>query len=496
MGFRSWTRSSHILLTLLLVLLVPFVRAQDVVVGSKKFTESYVLGEIAKKVIQDTGLTVEHRQGMGATGILWEALKKGEVTMYPEYTGTLWQELLKDPKKPTMTEMRAECAKLGIGVSDPLGFNNTYALVMSDEKADKLGIKTMSDLAKHPELNAGPDPEFLGRKDGWGPMCQAYGLKFASTRAIDHGLVYRSVAHGDIDVTDCYSTDAQIAQFHLRVLDDDKDFFPAYRAVFLYRLNAPPKALEAIRTLEGKIDDATMRRLNAYAEEHKDYTAAANQFFGAGEKSPTGKPLESESLSAKILRYTLVHLKLVVISLLATILVAVPLGILASRRGLLSSAILGFAGIIQTIPSLALLVLLVPLLGIGQWTAILGLFLYSLLPIIRNTATGLQSIPTPIRESAQALGLEPEAQLTKIYLPMASRTILAGIKTAAVINVGTATLAGLLGAGGYGEAIQSGLNLNDVGIMLQGAVPAAILALLVQFLFDGLDRVLIPKGIR
>ena len=480
--------------------------AQDVVIGSKKFTESYVLGEMARKLMLDAGLEVEHKQGMGATGIVWEALKRGDITMYPEYTGTLWQELLKLDKKPTMVVMRADCAKLGIGITDPLGFNNTYALVMSNARAQQLGIVTMSDLAKHPALNAGPDPEFLGRKDGWEPMCERYGLRFASTRAIDHGLVYKSVAEGDIDVTDCYSTDAQIAEFNLRVLEDDKNFFPAYRCVFLYRLDAPPKALEAIRKLEGKVDDKAMRELNAYAEKTKDYTAAANLYFSehpaqAPRQTPetqpaVGKPLESESVSQKIFRYTLVHLKLVIVSLIATILVAIPLGILASRKGLLATAILGFAGIIQTIPSLALLVLLVPFLGIGQWTAIVGLFLYSLLPIIRNTAAGLQNIAPSIKESAQALGLEPSAQLIKVHLPLASRTILAGIKTAAVINVGTATLAGLLGAGGYGEAIQSGLNLNDVGVMLQGAIPAAILALLVQLLFDGLDRVLIPKGVR
>ncbi|MFI5385004.1 MAG: glycine betaine ABC transporter substrate-binding protein [Fimbriimonadales bacterium] len=492
-------RSAWLIVSLLL--LISAASAQDVVIGSKMFTESYVLGEMARKLMIDEGLKVEHKQGIGATGIVWGALKRDEISMYPEYTGTLWQELLKLKKKPTMVEMRAECAKLGIGITDPLGFNNTYALVMSDQKAQELGIASMSDLAKHADLNAGPDPEFLNRADGWAPMSERYGLKFASTRAVAHGLVYEAVARGDIDVTDCYSTDAQIAQFNLRVLRDDKEFFPAYRCVFLYRLNAPPKALEAIRKLEGKVDERTMRDLNAYAEKTKDYTAAANKFFGEAapkpaEGAPVAKPLESESLSAKIWRYTLVHLKLVVLSLFATIIVAVPLGILASRKGWLSSVILGFAGIIQTIPSLALLVLLVPLLGIGQWTAILGLFLYGLLPIIRNTATGLQSIPTAIKESAQALGLEPAAQLTKVYVPLASRTILAGIKTAAVINVGTATLAGLLGAGGYGEAIQSGLALNDVRTMLQGAVPAALLALLVQLLFDGLDRVLIPKGIR
>ncbi len=499
---RFVTRMVAVLTGILLASAAP---AQQVVVGSKKFTESYVLGEMARKLMLDAGLQVEHKQGMGATGIVWEALKRGDITMYPEYTGTLWQELLKLKEKPTMAEMRADCAKLGIGITDPLGFNNTYALVMSDAKASQLGIVAMSDLAKHPDLKAGPDPEFLGRKDGWTPMAERYGLRFDDPpKGVDHGLVYKSVANGSIDITDCYSTDAQISEFNLRVLKDDKEFFPAYRCVFLYRLDAPAKALAAIRKLEGKVDDKTMRELNALAEKGKDYAAAANHYFeshpepvpdSSGASKPVQK-LESETTGAKIARNTLVHLRLVGISLLLTVLVAVPLGILSSRRGLLSAAILGLAGIIQTVPSLALLVLLVPLFGIGQWTAIIGLFLYGLLPIIRNTSTGLQTIPTGIRESAQALGLEPAAQLTKVYLPLASRTILAGIKTAAVINVGTATLAGLLGAGGYGEAIQSGLNLNDVGIMLQGAVPAAMMALLVQVLFDGLDRVLIPKGIR
>jgi osmoprotectant transport system permease protein len=145
-----------------------------------------------------------------------------------------------------------------------------------------------------------------------------------------------------------------------------------------------------------------------------------------------------------------------------------------------------------------LLALLVPLpfFGISARTAIAALFLYGLLPIVRNTATGLQDIPRSLRESAIALGLEPGARLRKIFLPIASRSILGGIKTSAVINVGTATLAALIGAGGLGEPILSGLNLNDHVTILQGAIPAAVLALLVQGLFDLLDRVLIPKGLR
>jgi osmoprotectant transport system permease protein len=184
--------------------------------------------------------------------------------------------------------------------------------------------------------------------------------------------------------------------------------------------------------------------------------------------------------------------------LLLAIIVGIPLGIRASRPGPISDFILGAIGMIQTIPSLALLALLVPLpfFGISPTTAIFALFLYSLLPIVRNTATGLQEIPTAVRESAAGLGLEPNAQLWKVFLPLASRTILAGIKTSAIIDVGAATVAALIGAGGLGEPIISGLNLNDSKTILEGAIPAALLALLVQFFFDGLERVFIPKGLR
>ena len=199
----------------------------------------------------------------------------------------------------------------------------------------------------------------------------------------------------------------------------------------------------------------------------------------------------SEISSARTLR----HLELVGASLFLGIIAGIPLGIGASRPGPVSNFILATSGVIQTIPSLALLALLVPLpfFGISPVTAIFALFLYSLLPIVRNTATGLQDIPMAVRESAAALGLEPHAQLWKVFLPLASRTILAGVKTSAMITVGTATLAALIGVGGLGEPIISGLNLNDYNTILQAAIPAALLALLVQFFFDGLDRVFVPK---
>ncbi|HSH40337.1 MAG TPA: ABC transporter permease [Chthoniobacterales bacterium] len=239
-----------------------------------------------------------------------------------------------------------------------------------------------------------------------------------------------------------------------------------------------------------------MIRLNAEAERSRDYARAADLYFSRdGENTARAR---SETLTHKLTRWISRHLQLAGVSLLLAAMVGVPLGIVASRGGAIGHAILPVAGVMQTIPSLALLALLVPLpfFGISARTAIAALFLYGLLPIIRNTATGLQDITQPIREAAVAIGLTPRARLLKIELPLASRSILAGIKTSAVINIGTATLAALIGAGGLGEPIISGLNLNDHATILQGAIPAALLALAVQWSFDLLDRVLIPKGLR
>ncbi|HEX4638595.1 MAG TPA: glycine betaine ABC transporter substrate-binding protein [Chthoniobacterales bacterium] len=467
----------------------------NVMIGSKKFTESYVLGEIAKRTLTDAGISAEHRQGMGGTIILWQALRSGEIDIYPEYTGTITQEILKRSDRPTLEQLATELAKFGIGITRPLGFNNTYALVMTRTEAQKTGVRTISDLRSHWQFTFGLTHEFLDRQDGWRPLAQFYGLNPKSVIGIDHALGYDALANGQIDVKDAYSTDAKIAEYDLVVIEDDRNFFPRYDAVFLYRLGLDEKSVASLRTLEGAIDEPAMIHLNAEAERTKDYSEAANVFFGpnSGSRASLG-----ENFSRKLARWTMRHLELAGLSLLLSILVGIPLGIWASRGGALGQLILGFAGIVQTIPSLALLALLVPLpfFGISVRTAITALFLYGLLPIVRNTATGLQDIPRGMRESAIALGLSRRAQLWQIYLPMSSRSILAGIKTSAVVNIGTATLAALIGAGGLGEPILSGLNLNDHATILQGAIPAAVLALLVQTLFDLLDRVLIPKGLR
>jgi osmoprotectant transport system permease protein len=491
----SWLPDFFLIFSCVPVFLIHSSSAAEVVIGSKRFTESYVLGEIAKRTLTDAGIPAEHRQGMGGTIILWEALRGGQINAYPEYTGTIVTEILKSDRSLSLDQIRESLAKFGIGMTKALGFNNTYAFVMRRSQAQRLAIRSISELRKYPELKLGLTHEFLDRQDGWRPLRERYALPQQNVIGIDHALGYSALANGSIDVKDAYTTDAKIEQNDLVVLEDDLHFFPKYEAVFLFRSSTRPDAIAAFRRLEGTLNETRMIRLNAEAERTKNYTRAADLYFQGDARSPNTL---NDSFPRKLARWTLRHLQLAGFSLLLSIIVGIPLGIVASRGGAVGHVILGFAGVVQTIPSLALLALLVPLpfFGISVRTAIAALFLYGLLPIVRNTATGLQDIPRALRESAVALGLSPMARLWEVYLPMASRSILSGVKTSAVINIGTATLAALIGAGGLGEPIISGLSLNDHVTILEGAIPAAVLALLVQWSFDLLDRVLIPKGLR
>lgn len=497
----SWLPNFLIICSCVPAFLIDSSSAADVVVGSKKFTESYVLGEIAKRALTYAGIPAEHRQGMGGTIILWEALRGGQINVYPEYTGTIATEILKNDPSVSLDQIRDSLEKFGVGMTAPLGFNNTYALVMRRSEAQRLGIRTISDLQRYPGLKFGLTHEFLERQDGWRPLQRRYRLPHQNIIGIDHALGYSALANGSIDVKDAYSTDAKIEENDLTVLEDNLHFFPKYEAVFLFRPSTRADATAALRHLEGTLDQTRIIRLNAEAERTKNYAKAADLYFNVGaprRSGHSGRFQFDDSFPRNLLRWTLRHLQLAGFSLLLSIVIGIPLGIVASRGGAVGHVILGFAGVVQTIPSLALLALLVPLpfFGISVRTAIAALFLYGLLPIVRSTATGLQDIPRSLRESAVALGLSGSARLWKIYLPIASRSILSGIKTSAVINIGTATLAALIGAGGLGEPIISGLNLNDHITILEGAIPAAVLALLVQWCFDLLDRVLIPRGLR
>ncbi len=473
--------------------------APEVRVGSKKFTESVVLGEIVTQVLRSGGTRVEHRAQLGGTQVLWHALLAGEIDLYPEYTGTIREDILRAPASGMDDEtLRRELAAHGVGMSGVLGFDDSYALGMKEEEAARRGVRRLSDLRGHPGLRLAFSEEFLHRRDGWPAIKERYGLPQTDVRSLDHDLAYRALQAGDVDAIDLYTTDAEIPAYNLRPLEDDLEVFPRYRAVLLYRLDLEERsasALASLAVLEGRIAAADMRRLNARAKlDHVAEPEVAAGFLAAtlGMEGATG----GEGRAARIGRRVAEHLALVAASLAGAILVAVPLGVAAARRRKAGAVILAAAGVVQTIPSLALLVLLIPLFGIGALPAVVALFLYSVLPVVRNTATGLSEIPAPLLESADVLGLSPWARLLQIELPLASPSIMAGIQTSAVINVGTATLGALIGAGGLGQPILTGIRLDDLGLILEGALPAALLALLAQGLFAAAGRLVVPRGLR
>lgn len=484
----------------ILLLLALTAWANPIVVGSKAFTESYILGDLAKSLLTKAGIKdVEHKVGMGKTIILWQALSSGSIDVYPEYAGTIASETLKLKGPWDLARLRTELGKVGIGITDPLGFQNTYALVMKMAKAESLGISKISDLLNHPDLPVGPTLEFLGRKDGWNPLAARYGLHMTSVKGIEHALGYKALDSGDIAVKDAYSTDAAIADNDLIALKDDLEFFPKYQAVFLYRLSLPDAGVKALQSVSGKIDESMMIRINSEAEKTKDHELAATHLEAAifpKSSAATAAPETPKNPWLELVPFAWQHLGLVGISMVFAILIGIPLGIAASRPGWLANVVLSLAGLIQTIPSLALFAVLVPVLGTQPRTAILALFLYSLLPIVRNTATGIAGISPALRESAEALGLPPLARLLKVELPLALPTILAGIKTSAVINVGTAAIAAFIGAGGLGQPIQTGLSLSDTPLIVRSAIVTAALALIVQLAFDLVERWAVPKGLR
>lgn len=469
-----------------------------VAVGSKKFTESVILGEMLMLLAQDAGADAVHRRELGGTQILFKALLAGEIDAYPEYTGTLREEILAGEDVGTDELLRERLAERGIVMSASLGFNNTYALGMLAPRAERLHIKTISDLMLHPKLKFGFSNEFMERNDGWPGLRRRYGLDPQQVQGIDHDLAYRGLASGAVDVTDLYATDAEIEEYQLQVLDDDLGHFPAYHAVLLYRSDLSaraPQVVTAFQRLEGVITRAEMGRLNAEVklERISEQRVAADYLHA---RLGLNAEVTDDGIVTRLAQRTAEHLYLVVVSLGYALLLALPLGIIAARYAPMGHVILAVVGLIQTIPSLAILVFMIPLFGLGARPAILALFLYSLLPIVRNTYVGLHSMPLSLRESAEALGLPPLARLRLVELPLASRTILAGVKTAAVINIGAATLGALIGAGGYGQPILTGIRLDDVGLILEGAVPAAMLAVLTQGAFELAERWLVPKGLR
>ncbi len=505
----------RIALAVLLLTSVPEApRARPVVVASKPFGESYILAEMFAQLLESRGIRVDRRPGLGATEVAFRALTSGAIDVYPEYTGTGLLVLLHETPSGGAGEVYARVAaafpsRFHARWLPPLGFENTYAIAMRRKSADSLGVRTLSDLSRVAgTLRAGLTPDFIGRADGLPGLTEVYGLRFQALRALLPAVKYRALAAGDVDVVDGYSTDGLIERYDLRVLSDDKGFFPPYEAAALIGerlVRENPAAVAALAELSGRIDVGRMRALNRRVEvEGQAIPQVARGALRSlalvdapvateGESRRQGLGGYLVSSSATLLSLTLRHLLLVGVSLGVAILVGVPLGLLLERRAHSAEPVIRGVGIIQTLPGIALLAFMIPLLGIGMAPALVALALYSLYPIVRNTFTGVRDADPSAVDAARALGMTDVQILRQVRLPLAAPVIMAGIRTAAVIDVGTATLAAFIGAGGLGDPIVSGLALSDSRMILSGAIPAALLALAVDATLAGVERFVSPR---
>jgi osmoprotectant transport system substrate-binding protein/osmoprotectant transport system permease protein len=495
----------------------PLPQARPVIVASKPFGESYLLAEMFSQLLEARGFEVDRRLGLGATEIAFQALRTNRIDVYPEYTGTGLLAILGDRPSPDPREVYRQVARefrerFGARWLPPLGFQNTYAIAVRQETARRFRLATLSDLARvSRSLRAGLTPDFIGRPDGLPGLEKAYGVSFRSIRALLPAVKYQALAAGEVDVIDGYSTDGFIARYDLIILQDDRHFFPPYEAAALVGADFArelPAGVAALTELSGLLTEVEMRRLNRRIEVDgvpvARVAAAELLALGLTRVGPLRPQAAKDVSTGGVFRYlweqrqtilslTLRHLLLVGVSLAGAIALALPLGLALEERsrGVAESVIRG-VGLLQTLPSIALLAFMIPLLGIGIVPALVALFLYSLYPILRNTYTGVRDAAPEAVGAAWALGMTRPQVLRYVRLPLAAPVIMAGIRTAAVINVGTATLAAFIGAGGLGDPIAAGLALSDTRMILSGALPAALLALVVDAGLGLCERVVTP----
>lgn len=496
-------------------------RSGTLVIGSKSFTESRLLGEIMAQLVEaHTDLEVERRINLGGTTVVFTALRTGEIDLYPEYTGTGFTVQLQrsdrvtDPLRTFLEVRHAFEERWDLHWLDPFGFDNGYALAMAEERAEALGITRISQLQEHRDvLRIGFSHEFLEREDGYPGLAAAYGLTLDVPRGMEHGLAYQALAQGRLDVIDTYTTDGKLARQRVRLLEDDAHFFPPYDAAPVVRgqtLREHPELGPLLRRLAFTLPDERMRALNYEVEEaRRGFAEVAREFLIEEGLLDASSPALAEatrgeglaallwSRRGETLRLVGEHLALTGIAVLLAIIVAVPLGLVLTRRERWAGAVIGATGVIQTIPSLALLAFMIPVpgLGLGASSAVVALFLYALLPIVRNTYTGVRGVDPDLVEAARGMGLTDRQILRLVELPLAVRTIMAGVRTSTVISIGVATLAAFIGAGGLGDPIITGLQLNDTGLILSGALPAALLAIVTDALLGVLERLLVPRGL-
>jgi osmoprotectant transport system permease protein len=493
--------------------------SRAIVVASKPFGESYLLCELFAQLLESRGFTVDRRPGLGSTDVAFGALRTNAIDVYPEYTGTgllavlhdtLTDSLSRDPRAVFAYVSRAFLTRFGVRWLPPLGFQNGYAIAIRHAAAGHPELHTLSDLAQEgPRLTAGFTADFIGRPDGLVGLTRVYGLHLAAVRPLAPAVKYQALASGAVDVIDGYSTDGLLARYDLVTLIDDRHSFPPYEAAALVgsRLSTEqPAAIAVLTLLSGRLDESRMRALNRRVEvdgENVRIVAAdALRALGLVEGREVGPSIHDASRTGfarylwadrmHIAALTGRHLALVGIALLCAVVVAVPLGLGLERLRGAAEPLIGALGVIETVPSIALLAFMIPLLGVGVLPALVALWLYALYPIARGTYTGVRDADADAVEAAEALGATPVQRLLMVRLPLATPVIMAGVRTAGVITVGAATLAAFIGAGGLGEPIVAGLALADTRMVLSGAIPAAALALAVDGLLALIEHRVAP----
>ena len=484
--------SVALLLSVTLVVVIGCSRTETYVIGSKLFTEQHILGEVLAQSLESAGHSVDRKFNLGGTKIVFNALAAGDVHAYVEYSGTIQEVILKSPQTLSLEEISAALADQTIQALEPFGFNNSYALGIHEDLAAQTGLTTVSQLSAYPELRFYFSQEFLEREDGYPGLKARYNLP-QSADGIEHSLALRAIVAGDIDVTDLYTTDAEIRHFNLKVLEDDLEYFPKYLAIPLVRADLPADVRQLLNVAANSLDDTAMANLNHKVHiEGISAAAVAQEFLASLNVESTH---EIDSLLNKLAKRSVEHLYLAAVALFAATVVALSISFSVYAIPWLSKPIAYIAGLLQTIPSLALLALMVPIFGIGKLPAIIALFLYSLLPIIRTTVTALTNVDPLLVQVAEGTGYTRPQTLRYVQIPLSMPAIFAGVRISAIICIGTATLAAFIGGGGLGDLIFQGLQLDDTNLILIGASSAALMAIVVELTFEAIEKVVIPGHI-
>ncbi|MGP1345280.1 MAG: glycine betaine ABC transporter substrate-binding protein [Phycisphaerales bacterium] len=504
----------------------------SVTVGSKNFTEQEILGELVAQLLEaHTDLVVERRLGLAGTDLLHDAMLSGTVDVYVEYTGTGLLNVLNEPVIADGDATYRRVARMyrerfGLEWLPPIGFNNTYAMALRGEVARELGVSTMSGLAEHDgEIRAGFPAEFMERPDGYPGLREVYGYDFERVVELEIGLMHNALQAGEVDLISAFATDGKlegvrvdgaIREQDLVVLADDRRFFPPYDAAPVVRgeaLARHPEIRDALAALAGTISDDAMRRMNFEvdvlrrepAEVARAWIAARSGDAAAVRRD--GAERDDSALgflrqrAGQLAGKTVEHLVLTVVSVVLAIVIGVPLGVMVHRVARVRGATLAATEVLQTIPSLAMLAFLFAfytalreITGIeaiqtlGKTPAITALVLYALLPIVLNTYTGLSEVPAAVIEAARGIGMSAWQRLWMVEIPLALPVMIAGIRAATVLTVGIATLSTFIGAGGLGDLIWRGLARSDWRLTLLGAVPAAVMAVLLSLVIRMIER--------